>query len=82
MASKTLTVRVDAHVAARLEKLAQATRRSRSFLAAEAIEEYVTLHEWQVQAILEGLEQAKQGEGTVLDEVRAKWESRRDSPPD
>lgn len=82
MASKTLTVRVDGEIAARLEKLARATRRSRSFLAAEAIEEYVALQEWQVQAILGGLEQVRLGEGVDLSEVRAAWEARREGPPD
>lgn len=82
MASKSLTVRVDEAVAARLEKLARATRRSRSFLAAEAIEEYVTLQEWQVQAILDGLDQARRGEGADLNDVRARWEARGEGPSD
>jgi predicted transcriptional regulator len=40
MKSTTFTVRVDTNVKKRLERLAKSTGRSRSFLAAEAINEY------------------------------------------
>ena len=46
MPSSTFTVRVDAAVKKRLEKLAKSTGRSRSFLTAEAISEYVDANEW------------------------------------
>src|SRR5258707_5989798 len=48
MRSATFTVRVDAVAKKRLEKLAKNTGRSRSFLAAEAINEYLDINEWQV----------------------------------
>jgi predicted transcriptional regulator len=38
---KILTLRLDGGLRGKLDKLAAATRRSRSFLAAEAIREYV-----------------------------------------
>jgi len=82
MSTATLTVRVDRQVARRLEKLAQATRRSRSFLAAEAIEEYLAVQEWQVQAILAGIDEADRGEGVDLEQVRASWERKREDPVD
>jgi RHH-type transcriptional regulator, rel operon repressor / antitoxin RelB len=50
-----LSVRVSQDMAERLEKLAKATEHSKSFLAAQAIEEFITLQEWQVEAIKEGI---------------------------
>lgn len=78
MRTTTLTVRVDADVAGRLEQLAEATKRSKSFLAAEAIEEYVTLQEWQVEAILAGVAQADRDQGLDLEQVKPSWERRRE----
>jgi len=51
MASTTFTVRVETAVKKRLEKLAKSTGRSRSFLAAEALNSYLDLNEWQVAGI-------------------------------
>ena len=42
MTSTTLTIRLPAEAKARLGQLAKQTRRSRSFLAADAVTEYVT----------------------------------------
>jgi RHH-type transcriptional regulator, rel operon repressor / antitoxin RelB len=53
--STTLTVRLSAEQVARLSALAEATNRTRSFLAAEAIEAFLAVEEWQVEAIREGL---------------------------
>jgi predicted transcriptional regulator len=62
MPSSTFTVRVDAAVKKRLEKLAKNTGRSRSFLAAEAIEEYLDVNEWQVAGIKRAIESADRGD--------------------
>jgi RHH-type transcriptional regulator, rel operon repressor / antitoxin RelB len=43
MSSTTVSVRIDAVIKKRLQKLAKSTGRSRSFLAAEAINEYLDL---------------------------------------
>ena len=48
MSSTTVSIRIDPASKKRLEKLAKSTGRSRSFLAAEAINEYLDLNEWQV----------------------------------
>jgi len=55
MSSATFTVRVDSSVKKRLERLAKSTGRSRSFLAAEAIGEYVDVNEWQVAGIKQAM---------------------------
>ena len=41
MESAVITLRVKSKTKAKLDKLAEATRRSKSFLAAEAIERYL-----------------------------------------
>lgn len=50
--SATMTIRLDPELKAKLGKLADGTRRSRSFLAAEAVAAYVDRE----MAIIEGIE--------------------------
>lgn len=57
-----VSARVSAEVAERLAALAETTHRSKSFLAAQAIEEFLNVQEWQVAAIREGLAAARNGE--------------------
>jgi RHH-type transcriptional regulator, rel operon repressor / antitoxin RelB len=47
----TMTVRLSKELKTKLERLAASTRRSKSYLAAEAIAEYVELNAWQVEEI-------------------------------
>ena len=67
--STTLSVRVEPEVKARLDALADATQRSRSFLAAEAIREYVEINEWQLQEIQNGVAEADVGDFASDDEL-------------
>jgi RHH-type rel operon transcriptional repressor/antitoxin RelB len=62
MESAVLTLRVDARTKARLEKLAEATRRSKSFLAAEAIERYLESEDWQIKEIRQAVKEADAGD--------------------
>ena len=57
----TVTARLDTDTQAQLEKLAVATSRSRSWLVAEAVRQYVAEQSWQVEAIQEGIRQADEG---------------------
>ena len=50
-----LTVRLNGGLKARLEALARSTKRSRSYLAAEAIAAYVELNEWHIAEIEAGI---------------------------
>ena len=50
-ASTTMTIRVTAQAKDRLDRLARETRRSRSFLAAEAVDRYLDRE----QAIIDGI---------------------------
>ena len=70
MASTTVSVRIDPATKKRLEKLAKSTGRSRSFLAAEAINEYLDLNEWQVAGIQKALASLDRGEGVPHEQVR------------
>lgn len=56
-----ISVRVPEAVAKRLAALAEATDRSKSYMAAQAIEEFLVLHEWQVKAIRKGIADADAG---------------------
>lgn len=81
MSTTVLTVRVAPEVSERLERLARATSRSKSFLAAEAIEEYLAVQEWQVQAILDGLEASDREEGIDFEQVKRSWERKLEDTP-
>jgi predicted transcriptional regulator len=52
------------------ERLAKNTGRSRSFLAAEAINEYLEVNEWQVAGIKCAIASFDRGEGIPNDQVR------------
>lgn len=56
-----ISVRVSKDVAKRLADLANATDRSKSYVAGQAIEEFLTLQEWQVKAIRQGVAEANAG---------------------
>jgi RHH-type transcriptional regulator, rel operon repressor / antitoxin RelB len=56
-----MTVRLSKEVKGKLERLAENTRRSKAFLAAEAIAEYVDANTWQVEATGKAVEQADAG---------------------
>jgi RHH-type rel operon transcriptional repressor/antitoxin RelB len=83
MKSTTFTVRVDTDVKKRLERLAKSTGRSRSFLAAEAISEYLEFNEWQVAGIRRAIASLDRGEGIAHDQVKdwvASWGSANEKP--
>jgi predicted transcriptional regulator len=83
MRSTTFTVRVDPAVKKRLERLAKSTGRSRSFLAAEAISEYLDVNEWQVAGIRRAVAALDRGEGVAHELVKdwvASWGSKNERP--
>lgn len=70
MTSSTFTIRVDEAAKARLEALALSTGRSRSFLAAEAISEYLAVNEWQIAATRAAMDLLDRGERVAHESVR------------
>jgi len=67
----TLSVRIDEDVKKRLDALAGRARRSRSFLAAEAIAAFVDAESWQLDEMQAGLEELDQGRGVAHKDVSA-----------
>jgi predicted transcriptional regulator len=57
----TLSLRIDVDTKKRLDVLAKRARRSRSFLAAEAISAFVEAESWQLDEIQAGLEELDGG---------------------
>jgi len=83
MSSTTSTVRLDADAKERLERLAKSTGRSRSFLAAEAITQYLDVNEWQVAGIKQAIASLDRGEGVAHEQIKdwvMSWGSRRERP--
>jgi len=54
----TMTIRLPEQVKDRLERLAQATERTKTYLAARAIEEFLAAQEWQIEAIRQAVHEA------------------------
>lgn len=71
METAVLTLRVPAEVKDRLDKLADATQRSKSYLAGEAIRQYLDLEAWQIGEIQQSLGEADAGDFAADDEVDA-----------
>lgn len=71
METTTITVRVPVSIKEQLNQLAEATHRSKSWLAAEALSRYVELNAWQVAEIRNGLQEAERGEFAAEEEVEA-----------
>lgn len=70
--SETFTIRVGVATKQRLEHLAQSMGRSRSFLAAEALAEYLDTNEWQVAGIKAAVASIKR-EGAIKHEDVEAW---------
>jgi len=60
--SSVLTLRLDLKLKKQLDRLSGAMSRSRSFLAAEAIREYVALNQWQIEEVKKAVAEADRGE--------------------
>ena len=67
-----LSVRIDTATKKRLDALARRARRSKSFLAAEAIAAFVEAESWQLDEMQTALEELDQGRGIAHKDV-ANW---------
>ena len=70
--TETLSIRLDAGTKKRLDVLAQRSKRSKSFLAAEAIARYVEIEEWQLDEIRAGIADLDAGHSVSHEKV-TKW---------
>jgi RHH-type transcriptional regulator, rel operon repressor / antitoxin RelB len=69
-----VTVRLDGELKAKLEALARHTRRSKSFLAAEAIAAYADLNEWRIAEIEAGIAELDDGKIVSDDEAAERYD--------
>jgi predicted transcriptional regulator len=60
--TSVLTLRLNNETKDKLDKLANATQRSKSFLAAEAINRYLEIEAWQIAEIKQAVIEADQGD--------------------
>ena len=68
--SSVLTLRLASKLKKQLDRLSKAMDRSRSFVAAQAIQEFVTLNEWQICEIKKALVEADRGDIARDEEVQ------------
>ena len=71
-----MTVRLEDEVKERLDQLAEATQRSKSFLAAEAIRQFIENNEWQIREIHAALQEADAGDFSSDNDITSlakKW---------
>jgi RHH-type transcriptional regulator, rel operon repressor / antitoxin RelB len=71
--STTLTVRLSTELKDKLDRLAESTRRSKSYLAAEAITEYVDANAWQIEEIRKAVQKADAGGPFVSDDDATRY---------
>jgi RHH-type rel operon transcriptional repressor/antitoxin RelB len=70
--TETLSIRIDAETKRRLDALSKCSKRSKSFLAAEAIAAYVKSEEWQLGELQAGIAELESGQEVSHEKV-AKW---------
>lgn len=74
--STTMTVRLESDLKDRLDRLALSTHRSKSYLAAEAIREFIELNEWQIRETRTAMAEADAGDFATdaeVDAIATKW---------
>jgi RHH-type rel operon transcriptional repressor/antitoxin RelB len=73
MAYTITSIRLSDELRSKIERLAQATGRSKSFLMQEAIAQYVEIESWQIAQIDEGIRADDAGEYVPAAEMEAFW---------
>src|ERR1051325_10883947 len=71
--SAMMTVRLTPELSKKLDALARDTKRSKSFLATEAIASYIDRNAWQIDEIKKGLAEARSGAPGVPHEKVERW---------
>lgn len=75
----TLSFRTQDETKQRLDAIAQQQNRDRSFIINQAIDYYLSLYDWQVKHIMQGVEQAAKQEFASDNEVKKvfdKWKKK------
>ena len=72
--SEQFSLRLPKGTKERLQELADATGRTKAFLAQDAIERYLELESWQIKAIQEGIKDVDEGRIIPYEDIKKKWE--------
>lgn len=70
--TETLSIRLDSETKKRLDALSKRSKRSKSFLAAEAITAFVASEEWQLGEIHKGIKELDSDQSVSHEKV-SKW---------
>ena len=70
MTARTINVRLPEALYKQIEELATATARTKSFLAVDALTQYVQSEAWQIRDIHEGIKEADAGEFATDQQVK------------
>ena len=71
--SEQFSLRLSKGTKERLQALAEATGRTKAFLAQDAIERYLDLESWQIQAIQKGVKSVDDGKTVSLEDIKKEW---------
>lgn len=77
----TMTIRLKTDLKQQLDRLAKVTSRSKSFLAAEALRDYIEINEWQIREISDAIKEADDEDFASDEEVNkaySKWSGNAD----
>ena len=66
----------------RIDRLARALNRNRTFVFTEAISHYLDLNEWQIAGIREGLEDLEHGRVVSQEQMEEEWRPGREGSVD
>lgn len=73
MASEHFSLRLPKETKIKLQELANATGRTKAFLAIDAIEQYLKTEAWQINAIQEGINAVDNNETISIEEIKNDW---------
>lgn len=73
MASEQFSLRLSKKTKDMLQKLADATGRTKAFLAQDAIERYLEVESWQIKSIQDGIKAVDEGNVVSLEDIKQEW---------
>ena len=82
MPLKATSVRLDEATLEQVGQMAEAMDRPRAWLMAYAIKQYVEREQWFISEIDKGIQAADEGRLLDHDDVKARWEAKREAQMD
>ena len=74
MISEQFSLRLSKKTKDMLQELADATGRTKAFLAQDAIERYLEIESWQIKSIQEGIKNVDKGNVITLEDIKQEWD--------